>query len=127
MVPETEEVSDGIIEPGEELRVQSIASSARFRRVDRAHHDTMLTKRAQLVGDSGSRDPELERDDVADLAGTMVADGQHLDDAAAHRVGEDLERMDHATRLRRCRAAARRPSTGAGERYQLIGSALPSS
>ena len=112
MVPETEEVSDGIIEPGEELRVQSIASRARFRRIDRGRHDAVLAQRAQLVGDSGSRDPELERDDVADLAGTMVADGQHLDDAAAHRVGEDLERMDHAKRLRRRRPAAPRPSTG---------------
>ena len=112
MVPEAEEVSDGVIEPGEELRVQSIASGPRFRRIDRPRHDALLAKRAQLVGDGGSRDPELEGDDVADLAGTMVADGQHLDDAAAHRVGEHLERMDHAKRLRRCRPAAPRPSTG---------------
>src|SRR5204863_7823699 len=55
--------------------------------------EAVLAQDLQLPRDGRLRDPELLLDDRADRAGGPLAAGQQLEDPAAHRVAEHVERM----------------------------------
>ena len=127
VVPQVEEGPDGIVEPREESRVESVRPESDIERVVLHEHGAMVPEDQQVMRDGRPGHRELRRDHVGQLPNGMIPDRQNLDDAAAHGFRSELERMDHASRVRRRRTAAPPPSTGTGESYQLIGSALPSS
>ena len=127
VVPQVEQARDGIVEPREESRVETIRPESDIERVVLDDDGTVVPEDPQVVRDGRPGHRELRRDHVGQLPNGMIPDRQNLDDAAAHGFRSDLEGMHHRSRLRRSRRSTPRPSTGAGERYQLIGSALPSS
>ena len=92
----------------------------------------MIGTRA-LVACARARDVLIDvttpRRELAQRAGGVVADGEHLDDAASHGMGQDLEGCTTAVSVATARSYGTEASTApqADRPYQLTGSALPSS
>jgi hypothetical protein len=59
--------------------------------------EPVLTQNAQMLGDSRLRQCELDPDHVRDRARGLLTVGEQLQNAPAHRVAEDIERVHEIT------------------------------
>jgi hypothetical protein len=126
MVPETEEVSDGVIEPGEELRVQSRESGARL------HESTLLVTTPASRSVRNWWETAVREIPNSNETTSPISPARWSPSASTRRCGgapgrraprTDGSREEATSKPNRRTASVQRQV----ERYQLIGSALPSS
>ena len=95
LVPEPAEVVEPVVELVERRRVDGV-QPARALRPDR--REPAVAQDLEVLRDGRLRDPELGLDDRRDRARGQLAVGEQLEDPAADRVSEDVERV-HAAKI----------------------------
>ena len=84
--------------------------------VDTRPDHPVLAQRPELMRHGRACHSELHERDLAQRPCAVLASREYLDDAPAHRVSDDLERMHHAVSVPTAPAASSASSTGASAR-----------